>query len=51
MVFIKAGTFFRIKYPVTLTHDFLLAKYEVTPRSWAKTRAISRATPIVRLRN
>src|SRR5499427_5883775 len=30
MVFIKAGTFHRIKYPVTLTHDFLLSKYEVT---------------------
>ena len=30
MVFIKAGTFLRIKYPVTLTHDYWLCKYEVT---------------------
>src|ERR1044072_4717135 len=30
MVFIKAGTFMRIKYPVTITHDFWLGKYEVT---------------------
>jgi len=30
MVFIKAGTFMRIKFPVTLTEDFWLSKYEVT---------------------
>jgi len=30
MVFIKAGTFVRIKHPVTLTRDFWLGKYEVT---------------------
>ncbi len=30
MVLIKAGTFLRIKYPVTLTRDFWLGKYEVT---------------------
>lgn len=30
MVLIKAGTFVRQKYPVTLTHDFWIGKYEVT---------------------
>jgi len=30
MVSIKAGTFVRIKHPVTLTRDFWLGKYEVT---------------------
>jgi formylglycine-generating enzyme required for sulfatase activity len=30
MVLIKAGTFMRMKYPVTLTRDFWLGKYEVT---------------------
>jgi formylglycine-generating enzyme required for sulfatase activity len=30
MVAIKAGTFMRIKYPVTITHDFWIGKYEVT---------------------
>jgi len=30
MVLIKAGTFLRIKYPVTLTRDYWLGKYEVT---------------------
>jgi len=30
MILVKAGTFLRIKYPVTLTRDFWLGKYEVT---------------------
>jgi hypothetical protein len=30
MVAIKAGTFMRIKFPVTLTRDFWIGKYEVT---------------------
>ena len=30
MVLIKAGTFTRQKFPVTITHDFWLGKYEVT---------------------
>lgn len=34
MVLIKAGTFMRLKYPVTLTRDFWLSKYEVTQREY-----------------
>ena len=30
MVRIKAGTFLRIKYPVTVSRDFWLGKYEIT---------------------
>src|ERR1043165_8569028 len=30
MVFIKAATFVRQNYPITLTRDFWLGKYEVT---------------------
>src|SRR5882724_10580916 len=30
MVLIKAGTFLRIKYPVTISRDFWIGKYEVT---------------------
>jgi len=30
MALIKAGTFMRIKYPVTITRDFWIGKYEVT---------------------
>ena len=30
MVVIKAGTFMRIKFPVTITRDFWIGKYEVT---------------------
>jgi formylglycine-generating enzyme required for sulfatase activity len=30
MVFIKAGSFLRIRFPVTLTRDFWIGKYEVT---------------------
>lgn len=30
MVAIQAGTFMRIKYPVTITRDFWMGKYEVT---------------------
>jgi formylglycine-generating enzyme required for sulfatase activity len=30
MVLIKAGTFMRIKYPVTISRDFWIGKYEVT---------------------
>jgi formylglycine-generating enzyme required for sulfatase activity len=35
MVLIKAGTFLRIKYSVTLTHDFWLGKYEVTQAEYS----------------
>jgi formylglycine-generating enzyme required for sulfatase activity len=35
MVAIKAGTFLRIKYPVTLTHEFWIGRYEVTQREFA----------------
>jgi formylglycine-generating enzyme required for sulfatase activity len=35
MVLIKAGTFQRIKYPVTLSRDFWLGKYEVTQAEYA----------------
>src|SRR5688572_1158776 len=30
MVLIKAGTFIRQKYPITITRDFWISKYEVT---------------------
>lgn len=30
MVLIRAGTFMRVKFPVTITRDFWLGKYEVT---------------------
>ena len=35
MVFIKAGTFMRVKYPITLTHDYWMGKYEVTQGEFA----------------
>jgi hypothetical protein len=35
MVFIKAGSFVRIKQPVTLTRDYWIAKYEVTQGEYA----------------
>jgi len=35
MVLIKAGTFLRIKYPVTLSRDFWLGKYEVRQGEYA----------------
>ena len=39
MVLIKAGTFMRIKYPVTITHDFWIGKYEVTQGEFKIGRA------------
>lgn len=36
MVLIKAGTFLRIKYPVTLSRDFWLGRYEVTQGEYAE---------------
>lgn len=35
MVAIKAGTFQRIKFPVTITRDFWIGKYEVTQNEYA----------------
>lgn len=35
MVLIKAGTFVRIRQPVTITRDFWLGKYEVTQAEYA----------------
>lgn len=35
MVAVKAGTFQRIKFPVTLTRDFWIGKYEVTQDDYA----------------
>jgi formylglycine-generating enzyme required for sulfatase activity len=35
MVFVKAGTFQRIKYPVTITHDYWLGRFEVTQGEYA----------------
>src|SRR2546430_17434438 len=35
MVLIKAGSFVRGKYPVTLTRDFWLGKYEMTQGEYA----------------
>lgn len=35
MVLIKAGSFVRIRQPVTLTHDYWLGKYEVTQAEYA----------------
>ncbi|MBI4658134.1 MAG: formylglycine-generating enzyme family protein [Verrucomicrobia bacterium] len=34
MVLIKAGTFLRLRHPVTLSRDFWLGKYEVTQRQF-----------------
>lgn len=36
MVLIKAGTFQRIRFPVTITHDFWIGKYEVTQGEYEK---------------
>jgi len=35
MVAIKAGTYMRIKFPVTITRDFWIGKYEVTQSEFA----------------
>ena len=35
MIAIKAGTFMRIRYPVTITRDFWIGKYEVTQGEFA----------------
>lgn len=35
MVAIKPGTFMRVKYPITLTRDYWIAKYEVTQAEFA----------------
>ncbi len=35
MVAIKAGTFLRVKFPVTITRDFWIGKYEVTQHEYA----------------
>ena len=35
MVAIKAGTFMRLKYPVTISRDFWMGKYEVTQSEFA----------------
>ena len=35
MIPIKAGTFMRIKFPVTITRDFWIGKYEVTQHDYA----------------
>ena len=35
MVALKAGTFLRIKFPVTLSRDFWIGKYEVTQAEYA----------------
>jgi formylglycine-generating enzyme required for sulfatase activity len=34
MIAIKAGTFMRVKFPVTITHDYWISKYEVTQREF-----------------
>lgn len=34
MVLVKAGTYQRIKFPVTISRDFWIAKYEVTQREY-----------------
>jgi formylglycine-generating enzyme required for sulfatase activity len=36
MVLIKAGTYMRIKFPVTITRDFYLGKFEVTQSEYEK---------------
>lgn len=42
MVAIKAGTFMRIKFPVTITRDYWIGKYEVTQGEFA---AVLRRNP------